>query len=329
MFIAINSDGNRVDSCDANKNVTYFCPICCQEVQLKKGEVNTPHFAHLKCSCLDTWNYDMSQWHKKMQNYFPQKFREVIVKYNNRKHRADILINNIVIEFQHSPISITEFNERNDFFKKAGYQLAWVFDLSEQYENESLYCKEQRNLDYLMHWKHPKRIFSDIKLCDHDKNFALWFAHKSKNSDLILLDKVIWSPTNEYGKRSVNRFIVSQYTKAIGYNFDPHTLFYSKRENFKEILRKVKKELDCKIKYKGVKGHRANEYTCERRKNFGIKLSSENGCFYCKYCGMVLMKKRENKTEWAVYCSYPNQARETCNNLHPGYECDKVDVYGI
>ena len=45
------------------------------------------------------------------------------------KHRADICFKDYVIEFQHSPISASEFNERNWFYTTAGYKLIWVFDM--------------------------------------------------------------------------------------------------------------------------------------------------------------------------------------------------------
>ncbi len=265
-----------------------------------------------------------------MQNYFPKHFHEIVVQHNNHKHRADILIDDIVIEFQHSPISISEFNDRNVFFKKAGYRLAWVFDLSEQYGSENIYFQEYRTLDYLMHWKHPKKIFSNIRyLSDSNKDFALWFAYKDDDSDLFLLDKVIWSPINEYGERILNRFIVSQHIKTMNYEFNPQELFYTKEDNFKVALRQLKTKFPYEIKYKGVKEHRAIEYTCPRNKKFGIKLSSEGGCFYCQYCYMAVLKKREDTSKWAIYCTYPNQSRKLCNYMHPGYECDKVYIYSI
>ena len=257
MFIAIDSNGNRTDSNEANKETKYFCPICGEDVKLKKGKINAPHFAHQNGACSDNWNYDMSWWHRKMQNYFSQEYREIIVTHNNRRHRADILIDNIVIEFQHSPISISEFNDRNCFFKEAGYRLAWIFDLSEQYESENIYCHEQRDLDYLMHWKHPKKIFSNIQyLSDSNKNFVLWFAYNDEDSDLLLLDKVIWTPINEYGERIMNRFMVSQYIKTMDYGFNPQELFYTKEDNFKMILNKTKSKYYFKIKYKGVKNEK-------------------------------------------------------------------------
>ena len=266
----------------------------------------------MKGSCKDAW--------------------KVVVQHNNRCHRADILIDNVVIEFQHSPISIAEFNERNDFFKKSGLKLAWIFDMSYQYNSESIYFQEYRGTDYLMVWKHSKKIFADIEyLSDNNKDFALWFAYKTESSDLYRLDKVIWSPMNEYGDRIMNKFIVSQYMKIIDYGFDPKVLFFNKKENFKQILQKVKCICEFKIKVVGISGHKETDYICERTNKFGIELFKQYGCSYCKYCRMILQKRRNRKSQWAVYCTYPNQVRKTYKDTdtHPGYECDKAIVYGI
>ncbi len=279
MFIAIDSNGVRIDSSDAIKDEIYFCPICHAEVQLKKGEINAPYFAHLMGTCSDTWNYDMSEWHKKMQGFFPKEYREVVVKLKNCKHRADILINNIVVEFQQSPISITEFDERNAFFKNAGYRLAWVFDFSKQYRNENIYCKNKtKSYDYLMRWKHPKKIFSNLNdLYDKNKRFSLWFSFFQYEDESFQLYKVIWSPNNGE-EREMNRFIVSQYEKKLEQGFNLEELFYSKEENFKPIHQEAMKNPSIKIKYSGINGKDRNQYICEKRNRFGINLYYEIGC---------------------------------------------------
>ena len=69
MFYALNKDGIRIDAYEADKNEQYTCPICNNRVILKRGSVNIDHFAHEANVCEDTWNYDMSEWHKRMQNY--------------------------------------------------------------------------------------------------------------------------------------------------------------------------------------------------------------------------------------------------------------------
>jgi len=58
----------------------------------------------------------MSDWHKAWQSIFPLKNQEVPLPFDKPCHRADVLAYGYVIEFQHSPISVEEFDERNLFY---------------------------------------------------------------------------------------------------------------------------------------------------------------------------------------------------------------------
>lgn len=72
-------------------------------------------------------------------------------------HRADILHRNQIVEFQHSPISIEELEERNNFYYMAGYCVAWVFDVQEQYDSKAITIMYyDRALMYK--WSDPKQI---------------------------------------------------------------------------------------------------------------------------------------------------------------------------
>lgn len=47
-------------------------------------------------------------------------------------------LTNYVIEFQHSPISAEEFDERNKFYTSIGKKVVWIFDVQEKYETGRL-----------------------------------------------------------------------------------------------------------------------------------------------------------------------------------------------
>ena len=108
----------------------------------------------------DDWDHDMSEWHFSWQEKFPEECREVVVEYNGVKHRADILINNTVIEFQHSPITAEEIKRRNDFYIACGYNVVWVFDATNQIKNRAggaidpMQCRDND-----LCWKRAKRQF--------------------------------------------------------------------------------------------------------------------------------------------------------------------------
>ena len=169
MFFALNKDTNeRLDIEDALENkADYVCPVCKQDVIIRRGKVKLSHFAH-KAKCTETFTKDMTEWHKSWQDIFPKENQEIVVECDitlrefiqatsrfgfrfgissnedydlekrdpdtiiHIKHRADVLINNYVIEFQHSPISFEEFRERNWFYTHCGYKVIWVFDMQDK-----------------------------------------------------------------------------------------------------------------------------------------------------------------------------------------------------
>ena len=163
MKIAIDENGERISADVAQKGHGYYCPLCGGKMILRQGEFYTHHFAHETGECVDTWNYEMSEWHYSMQECFDISQREVIVKHNGQIHRADILNGNKIIEFQHSPISFDEIIERNDFYQAAGYQIAWVFDVQEQYDSRNIVaCDYDGALMY--RWTNPKRCLQSLPL---------------------------------------------------------------------------------------------------------------------------------------------------------------------
>ena len=162
MFIALNANNEKVSIENADKICEYFCPICNEKLSIKATNSLSvrPHFAHKKgTECLDDWKHDMSEWHYNWQCLFPEEFREVVVEEDGIKHRADVLINGYVIEFQHSPITAVEIEERNTFYLNCGYKVIWVFDAQNKVKN--IYGTEY-SIDPFMddlEWKRARREF--------------------------------------------------------------------------------------------------------------------------------------------------------------------------
>ncbi len=340
MFYALDKDGQRINAFDANREEKYICPICKQRVILKRGSINIDHFAHESNTCEDHWNYDMSEWHKRMQNYFPKECQEVVVTYMEQKHRADVLVGDIVIEFQYSPITSTEFEDRNQFFKNAGYRLAWVFNLSQV----QCHMEQSPEKENLWSWKHPMRIFANVDhLGENNKKFALWFylwGEVFENIGYEYIERVIWA-IKESDQYSMRKFMTSEYPIEIGgkTEIDPELFFNAKeyhfqqeKEYFQEALSDLKKEFSYTVKYGGaVRGKPKHTYMCPRKNGeFGIKMWGEKGCFYCKYCYMVTEKKNGDRKMYESYCCYPTQVRELSeDHQRIGYECTQVDIFEL
>ena len=321
MQIAIDKDGKRALACNAKNGDDFLCPICGGCVILRQGNINVAHFAHRSNECADNWHYDMSEWHYSMQKRFPEEQREVVVKYMGQTHRADILHKNQIIEFQHSPISIEELEERNNFYNAASYSVAWVFDVQEQYDSETISIMDyDRALMYK--WSNPKRCLQCFPQPKEYNKKLVVYLYWIDEDGYECFNRVIWS-TDDCGCPDFKRFIVSEYgmdSKDTESLLSVGDFFETKDDLLKNRLSK----LNCryKIKYSGVKGYTQHAYVCPRTNIFGIKLSGETACSYCRYCAAI----KELPKGFESYCCYPNQVNEITEG-HPGYECSNVPTF--
>ncbi len=167
MLFAIDYNDNRVHIEDTHGNQEYYCPYCGAPLIMKKGEIRQHHFAHKQNHiCSDTWershSYDISPWHNEWQSLFPKENQEVKLSLGDTKHRADVMIDRTVIEFQHSIMSVKDFDDRNNFYFNLGNKVIWLFDLSDLLEDQ-LVCKETSGrLEF--HWQNPKKAFNNYDI---------------------------------------------------------------------------------------------------------------------------------------------------------------------
>ncbi len=275
MLFALNENGDRISICSAKKTEEYFCPQCGCKLILKMGSVRHHHFAHPNTTiCNDSWHYDMTEWHYEWQNKFPKEYQEIVKVADNQKHRADILIEDskVVIEFQHSPLSPTEFEDRNTFYNKLGYRVVWIFDVEDQYQNDLI----DNYKGNIWSWKHHKRTFD----CFDYRNKMVDLFLQLDNSTPSLI-KVTWC-TDENGLSKFatdgkfydedyilhnydqkNEFPLSQLKdKLIKLNSKDHTTYYfgcpissthkcanNKMEISKNMYSEIMPCEDCKYAY--------------------------------------------------------------------------------
>lgn len=191
MFIAKDIDGNIVTIEEAelfekeNPNIKkeYFCPSCGERMEINSRESKNRrvHFRHKRGAlCNDDWVYDMSEWHRNWQNCFPKEHQEVVMtNEKGETHRADVCINNIVIEFQHSPIKSEEIKKRNLFYVNLGYSVIWVFDANNKImdlDNNMLntdypYSKLHMGIN-MLYWARKNSVFENFPYCNNPKNKA-------------------------------------------------------------------------------------------------------------------------------------------------------------
>ncbi len=182
MLWANDKNDDRVNILDTHSNQEYYCPTCGATLITRKGDVRQHHFAHKRGHlCSDTWertnshNYDTSPWHNEWQSNFPKENQEVILALGETKHRADVMIDRTIVEFQHSIISPDAFDDRNNFYLNLGDKVVWLFDVSELIESRNLhYNQEGDKLRFT--WDNPKKTFNkyDIKGESIDLFFQLY-----------------------------------------------------------------------------------------------------------------------------------------------------------
>ena len=183
MFVALNTNNERVCIENADKRCEYFCPVCNEKLSIKAANslAVRSHFAHKRgTECLDDWKHDMSEWHYSWQCRFPEESREVVVEKDGKRHRADISINGWIIEFQHSPISGEEIRERNTFYTNCGYKVVWVFDANNKvknsFDNEETIDPAKLQLGERLEWKRARAEFKD-QTCEN----VLYFIQYNTN----------------------------------------------------------------------------------------------------------------------------------------------------
>ena len=185
------------------------------KIVLRKGQINIDHFAH-QSRCDDTWGYDISAWHSDWQQQFPKRNQEVIIEFNGEKHRADIMACGYVVEFQHSPISAEEFNERNHFYLNYGKKVIWIFDFSDEFKSGRIDCYDgwssKNDNGGKFKWRYPKRFLQDY-LPQSDKDIIVFFQFsnsKHGESDESYIERVTWA-IEENGHSNFARFFTSYY----------------------------------------------------------------------------------------------------------------------
>lgn len=128
MMFANDAAGEPVDADMAMPDGTYFCPKCGDEVRVVRRN-GRAFFVHPVSSGHGRGRTGMTDWHDAWQKSFPENCREVVFDSGGVRHRADVLIGSVVLEFQHSGISDAEWSSRSSFYgpdcEKAVF---WVYD---------------------------------------------------------------------------------------------------------------------------------------------------------------------------------------------------------
>lgn len=303
MFLAIDIKGNRVFIDDAKRGVNYYCPDCNTQLIVKKGPKKIHHFAH-KCElennkrecAYHSRKNKMTDWHKGWQGFFSKECVEYILEYNGKKRIADVLINNVVFEFQHSDITLNEFRDRNIFYNSLGYKVIWIFDMIKEFKENSI-TKNVYSTNNEYEWPFPKKLFKEINLetenCDlyfdfngnfnfnelckvisYYKGFRYFFGDfYGINIDNLYEYKI--NPAKEYVKHELKKEVTDEYNN------------YGKSQSFTYNVNLIEKKKDIRKEITVVSkmiGYQCDH--CNKREIY--KFKSDNAVFLaCAACGCL------------------------------------------
>lgn len=117
----------HITSYDSSMKGHIFCSAGCSLIA-KRGDIIAHHYAHkskTQCSC----GGKTGMWHLIWQDRAPSYCQEIMMNKNGMRRFADINVDNIVVEIQHSPMNKKEIISREEFYTETmGYNLVWVFD---------------------------------------------------------------------------------------------------------------------------------------------------------------------------------------------------------
>lgn len=236
MLIGLDSENNRIDAANAEKGQDYFCPICNCKLELRKGAIRCHHFGHWKNqSCTEKWPPEMSEWHYNWQHLFPKECIEVVLQNRQEEHRADVLIDNVVVEFQHSSMSPEIFQERNRFYTTTGHPIVWLFDLIEEVNKEKIIYSQPLIGGY--EWKWSKTTFAGFNPYEND-NITVFFQLYDEDGEEGCIRQLIHRNTEDK-YTSYFRLADSTLTKAEFIELIKSGFFSIERNNPIEELKKI------------------------------------------------------------------------------------------
>lgn len=204
---AYNKAMKRVCIKNAARDEVHYCPNCNEELIQRHGLTNEHCFAHKKGTECDAWGC-MGEWHNAWQDSFPEDCREIYLSTKEEKHRADVYINNVILEFQDSPISNEELHKRINFYTKKG-TLVFIFNVKRKFirvKEDACYWNgasrtivPPNNIDYFVIFETEDELllvdrqskvgwskFSIFRTYKKDE-----FIHQIKSNEFLVMAKMI------------------------------------------------------------------------------------------------------------------------------------------
>jgi competence protein CoiA len=153
----------------ASKGAIGKCIYCGAEMVARCGEVKTHHWAHKTKRICDVWWENETEWHRAWKDNFPKEYQEVVhFAEDGEKHIADVKIDGLVFEFQHSRIDPVERDIRTSFYG----DIVWIVDgTRRKFDKHQFYRALQPGTDQtLPPMVRELRYIEECRLCQEWKN---------------------------------------------------------------------------------------------------------------------------------------------------------------
>lgn len=185
MKFALSESGTKIEP---SKGIKGICPICKEPLIAKCGKIKVHHWAHKSGTECDPWSSPETPWHRNWKNCFPKEWQEVLceVEGSTEIHRADVKTSDdLVLEFQHSPIEDEEKLKRESFYQN----MFWIVDLHKKQWVNKLSTARFANDYFGNHCcVNAQEIFPSEWL---NRNVFVIFDYKGTTSEKSTLDDLI------------------------------------------------------------------------------------------------------------------------------------------
>ncbi|MEI5995155.1 competence protein CoiA [Candidatus Enterococcus mansonii] len=229
------------DKIEQLKKEEFFCPACKEPVRIKNGKVNLPHFSHYNNSncCISnegetiehlTLKKALADWCEKesitceLEKYLPEV-----------NQRPDLLIGNLAIEIQCSPLSVQRLVERTHSYQRYGYIPIWICG-KKLFSNHQYLGEVTKNL------------------CNYSDNigFYLWAADWETEEIIVYFHiEEDWKKRVYFSRKSW-RFYTSSFLQILCFP-NQSTIHHQRIFNIGELLHGYYAELNKKLNKKDEK----------------------------------------------------------------------------
>ncbi|MDN6967522.1 competence protein [Oenococcus sp. UCMA 17063] len=185
MLVAKDCHNVLIEADHARRDELFYCPFCKKRLLLRRGEIKIPYFAHSVNDNCSSFSENESEIHLLAKKKIKKAAESMGYRAELEKvlpsisQRADLIISDssgkeVAIEFQQSPISISDLRERNRGYMIIGLPVIWILGPNYSFTNPSQriifkFADQETKVYYWDQFKEQIRVFAGFSKIDHSK----------------------------------------------------------------------------------------------------------------------------------------------------------------